>query len=190
MKKLKLIFTIAILTAFVYSCNNSAVQRMMEEPVEPERSVGFNDWSDDGKEYKFHLGTEASIDIVKEFDKMSGEKNYDGMNEIFSDTTVITYQNGQKASIQDFISMNIRRDSMLEANDAKLNWDLLRAFSVDIDPTRGGEHVNAMYMGKYEDSEGVNTFYANLWFYIIDGKIITVNQYNQDVVDEQPESSE
>ena len=163
---------------------------MMEEPVEPERSVGFNDWSDAGKEHKFHLGPEASIDIVKDFDKMSGEKNYDGMNEIFSDTTVITYQNGQKASIQDFISMNIRRDSMLEANDAKLSWDLLRAFSVDIDPTSGGEHVNAMYMGKYEDSEGVNTFYANLWFYIIDGKIITVNQYNQDVVDEQPESSE
>ena len=45
-------------------------------------------------------------------------------------------------------------------------------------------------MGKYEDSEGVNTFYANLWFYIIDGKIITVNQYNQDIIDEQPESSE
>ena len=190
MKNLKLIFTIAIITAFVYSCNNSAVQRMMEEPVEPERSVGFNDWTDDGTEYKFHLGTEASIDVVKEFDKMSGEKNYDGMNEIFSDTTVITYQNGQKASLQDFISMNVRRDSMLEANDAKLNWELLRAFSVDIDPTSGGEHVNAMYMGKYEDIEGVNTFYANLWFYIIDGKIITVNQYNQDIIDKQPESSE
>ena len=56
------------------------------------------------------------------------------MKEIFSDTTVITYQNGQKASIQDFISMNVRRDSILDANDAKLNWDLLRAFSVDIDP--------------------------------------------------------
>jgi len=187
MKRLKLIFTTAILTAFVYSCNNSAVQRMMEEPVEPERSVGFNDWSDDGTEYKFHLGTEESIEIVKGFDKMSNGKDYEGLRGIFSDTAVITYQNGQKASIDDFISMNLRRDSIIEANDAKLNWDLLRAFSVDIDPTSGGEHVNAMYMGKYEDSEELDTFYANLWFYIIDGKIITVNQYNQDIIDEKPE---
>ena len=66
-----------------------------------------------------------------------------------------------------------------------MNWDLLRAFSVDIDPTRGGEHVNAMFMGKYEDSEVINTFYANLWFYIIDGKIITLNQYNQDIIDQE-----
>ena len=173
MKQLKQVLTLTIIAIFLVSCNS------------PERSVGFNDWSDDGKEYKFHLGTDASIDVVKEFDKLSGEKNYDGMNEIFSDTTVITYQNGQKASIQDFISMNVRRDSMLEANDAKLNWDLLRAFSVDIAPGEGGEHVNAMYMGKYEDSEVVNTFYANLWFYIIYVKIITLNQYNQDIIDEE-----
>ena len=122
MKQFKQVLTLTIIATFLVSCNS------------PERSVGFNDWSDDGKEYKFHLGTEASIDVVKEFDKLSEKKNYDGMNEIFSDTTVITYQNGQKASLQDFISMNVRRDSILEANDAKLNWDLLRAFSVDIAP--------------------------------------------------------
>ena len=56
---------------FITSCNS------------PERSVGFNDWSDDGKEYKFHLGTEASIDIVKKFDKMSQNREYENMNEIF-----------------------------------------------------------------------------------------------------------
>ena len=43
MKNLKLIFTIAVLTAFVYSCNNSAVQRMMEDP---ERSVGMSTWKE------------------------------------------------------------------------------------------------------------------------------------------------
>ena len=38
MKKIKLIFTIAILTAFVYSCNNSAVQRMVDK-MQPEPVV-------------------------------------------------------------------------------------------------------------------------------------------------------
>ena len=42
-----------------------------------------------------------------------------------------------------------------------------------------------MYKCKYEYSEVINTFYANLWFYIIDGKIITLNQYNQDIIDEE-----
>ena len=36
------------------------------EPV--KQSVGFTKWSDDGTEYKFYLGTEASIDVVKAFD--------------------------------------------------------------------------------------------------------------------------
>ena len=54
MKNFKLIITIAILTAFVYSCNNSAVQRMMEEPVEPERAVGMSDWAG-VKDMKWHI---------------------------------------------------------------------------------------------------------------------------------------
>ena len=170
MKLIKLTPYLLILI-FITGCNS------------PERSVGFNDWSDDGKEYKFHLGTEASIDIVKKFDQISQNRDYDKMNEIFSDTTVITYQNGVNASLQDFIGMNKSRDSMLDSNNATLKWDLLRAFSVDIDPSRGGEHVHAAFKGSYNDSETVETFYANLWFYIIDGKIITVNQYNQDIID-------
>ena len=35
MKNLKLIFTIMVLAAISYSCNNSAVQKMMEEPENP-----------------------------------------------------------------------------------------------------------------------------------------------------------
>ena len=59
MKQIKQVLTLTIIAIFLVSCNSQ------------ERSVGFNDWSDDGKEYKFHLGTESSIDVVKEFDKLS-----------------------------------------------------------------------------------------------------------------------
>ena len=151
----------------------------------PERSVGFTNWSDDGTEFKFHLGTESSIEVVKNFDKMTSSKSYESLREIFSDTAVITYQNGVKSNIQDFITMNLRRDSMLVAGNATLKWTPQRALSVDLDPTRGGEHVHMSYLGEYNDAESTNTFYANLWFYIIDGKIITVDQYNQDIIDDQ-----
>ena len=45
MKNFKLIIAVSILALVSYSCNNSAVQRMMEEPVEPERAVGMSDWA-------------------------------------------------------------------------------------------------------------------------------------------------
>ena len=166
-----LIYILGITTLF-FSCENQ------------ERSVGFTNWSDDGTQYKFHLGTKASVDIVKSFDKMIVGKNYDELRSIFSDTAVLTFQNGYDSSLQDFINMNLGRDSTLLATNATLKWDLQRAFSVDLDPKSGGEHVCASYLAKYQDKEQTNSFNADLWFYIIDGKIITVNQYNQDIIDE------
>lgn len=151
----------------------------------PERSVGFTDWSDDGTSYKFHLGTEAYVDVIKTFDKAVQKRNYPAIREIFNDTARITYQNGITASLDEFIAMNLRRDSILANNNATLKWDLMRAFSVDLDPTTGGEHVNAMYKGMYKDSTETVQYYANLWFYVRDNKIITVNQFNQSIPNDQ-----
>lgn len=151
----------------------------------PERSVGFTDWTDDGTSYKFHLGTDAYVDVVKTFDNAVQARNYPAIREIFNDTASITYQNGVTATIDEFISMNLRRDSILAANNASLKWDLLRAFSVDLDPTTGGEHVNAMYKGMYKDSTETIQYYANLWFYVRDEKIITVNQFNQTIPNDE-----
>ena len=169
---MKNLFYLLAITTLFFSCENQ------------DKSVGFTNWTDDGTQYKYHLGTEASVNIVKSFDKVVVEKNYEELRTIFSDTAVITYQNGYDSSLQDFIDMNLGRDSMLLATNATLKWDLQRAFSVDLDPKSGGEHVCASYLAKYQGEEETNTFNANLWFYIIDGKIITVNQYKQDIIDE------
>ena len=161
-----------IIALFLMSC----------DPV--QRSVGFTTWSDDGSEYKFYLGTEASIDVVKAFDAAAQAKTYDDFHEIFADSATLTYQNGQKDTVEDFIELNLVRDSILDANNATLTWEPQYAFSVDIDPTRGGEHVNMMYLGTYTEGEEESQFNANLWFFVEDGKIITVNQYNQAIVNE------
>ena len=53
MKHLKQIFTIAVFSLFIVSCNS------------PERSIGMTNWTDDGTEFKFYLGTEGAIDVVR-----------------------------------------------------------------------------------------------------------------------------
>ncbi len=162
---------ISLLLIVLIGCNNS------------ERSVGFTNWSDDGTKLKFHLGTENSISVVKKFDKLIQDKNYDQMKELFSDTAKFTYHNGVENSLKEFIDLNIKRDSSLIANNERLLWEPQNAFSVDLDPKTGGEHVNMLYLATYENSESKSKFYANLWFYVINGKIVRVNQYNQTVKD-------
>ena len=162
---------IILLLVMLIGCNHS------------DRSVGFTNWSDDGTQLKFHLGTENSISVVKKFDKLIQEKNYDQMKELFSDTAKFTYHDGVENNLKQFIDLNIKRDSSLIANNETLTWEPQNAFSVDLDPKTGGEHVNMMYLATYENLESKSKFYANLWFYVINGKIVRVNQYNQTVKD-------
>ena len=82
MKHLKQIFTITIFSLFIVSCNS------------PERSIGMTNWTDDGTEFKFHLGTEQSIDIVKKWDELQNSGDWEGALELFVDTATVTYLNG------------------------------------------------------------------------------------------------
>ena len=166
---MKYSFLLGLFIITLYGCNNI------------ERSVGFTTWSDDGTELKFFLGTEATISTVKKFDQFLQEKNYEGLNQIFSDTARFIYYNGVENSLKQFIDLNIQRDSTLAANNESLKWEPQSAFSVDLDPTTGGEHVNMMYLATYTSPEEKSQFYANLWFYILEGKIVRVNQYNQSI---------
>ena len=170
MKQLKQIFTITIFSLFILSCNS------------PERSIGMTNWTDDGTEFKFYLGTEEAIDVVRSWDKLQSDGKWEESLELFADTATVTYQNGQTVKASEMTEMARKRDSNYKANNIDYGWTLQGAFSVDLDPTRGGEHVYADYIMNYDDGEqkaGVN---AELRFYIIDGKIVTVNQFNQAII--------
>ena len=175
MKNLKLIFTIVILTAFVYSCNNSAVQRMMEEPVEPERSIGFTNWSDDGAEYKFHLGTDAAVQLVRDLDKVWSDQDWEGVRAMLSDTAKFYWRNGNVLSVDEFMNQ-ISSDSTGAAT-----WKFNGAFSVDLDPTRGGEHVHATFSVSTETDSIIEKRDLIERYYIIDGKVVTWHQFSLDV---------
>ena len=38
-----------------------------------------------------------------------------------------------------------------------------------------------LYLATYETAESKNQFYADLWFYVVDGKIVTIRQFNQSI---------
>ena len=65
-----------------------------------------------------------------------------------------------------------------------MSWNLVNVFSVDIDPTRGGEHVTADYVVRFDDGENQSSFNSILRYYVLDEKIVWVNQFNQSVIDE------
>ena len=171
MKLTKIIFTISFII-LIMSCTPT------------ERSIGMTTWSDNDTEFKFHLGTENAVNVVKKYDEYFNNSDWDKAIEIFADTAKITYFNGQKVSPKELIEMSRLRDSSFKANNVDYKWNLQNLYSVDIDPTRGGEHVTADYNVTYDDRNEKMQFNSILRFYVIEDKIIWVNQFNQSVVQE------
>ena len=163
MKYIKLFIKLTLISVLIYSCNS------------PERSMGFTNWSPDGKEYKFFLGTDQAVQVVKDLDKAWAERDYDKMREYISDTAKFYWPNGLINNgvdeIIDVISSNESTDNA---------WTFNGAFSVDINPAVGGEHVHASLSGNIADSLGVKRDYHEK-YYVIDGKVVTWHQWRMNV---------
>ena len=81
MKKINLLSLLCVL--FLYaSCDTSS------------KSVGLSNWSDDGKVYKWHLGTENAVDVAINVDKAMQSRDYTLLRNFLSDTVRITASNG------------------------------------------------------------------------------------------------
>ena len=142
--------------------------------MEPEeRSIGFFNAIPDTK---WHLGTEEAIQIVKNLDKEWAAKNYGALENYFVDTARFYFADGREASSpEEFIEL-------LKADDegSENTWTFDYAFSVDLDPSKGGEHVQAGFEGtSVKDSVEAKTYYHES-YYIIEGKVVTWNQFTMD----------
>lgn len=167
---MKNLFFALIVLLFV-ACNAEVDQETTSEPETPkERSIGFNTNLPD---LKWHLGTEAAIDVVKELDKLWSDKNYEGMRPLLADTAIFNFADGRKAKSPDeFIDI-------LSADESNDTWTFNVAYSVDLNPEIGGEHVMAGFTGySVKDGDTTKTYYSER-YYIIQGKIIAWNQYTQ-----------
>ena len=102
-----------IIAALFYSCATE------------KKSIGMTTWSDDGKEYKFFLGTQEAVDVVLKYDELINNKMYDEALEIFNDTASITYYSGRKVTPLEMLTMTESRDSLYEANNADYKLSLI-----------------------------------------------------------------
>jgi len=192
MKNFKLIIAIVILAVISYSCNNSAVQRMSEKinPEEPERAVGMSDWAG-VEDMKWHIGTQDAVDVAKNMDSAWKAKDYETMRTFISDTATITATNGFTFDSPDeFIESRKRQDSVITSNGATFDWKFTNLFSVDLDPTTGGEHVHVDYYGMYTKDGKEDNFRVMNRYYVIDGKIVVWNSYSQEIIEPKEETEE
>ena len=136
----------------------------------PERNIGFV--TGDNSELQWHLGTQGAIDVVTTVDSLWKNQDYEGMREFFADTVKVLRPNGTYTN---------SFDSFIESlsDGSNVTWSYDYAFSVDLDPEVGGEHVQAgfsvTYPGTNDSDERID--YQHESYYIVDGKIITLNQY-------------
>ncbi len=155
------------------SCTSGETDSAQTETTPKDRAIGFNTLLPDAK---FHLGTEEAIKIVKDLDKVWVTENYDAMRGFFADTAKFYFDDGNIASSADeFIGM------MKEDNGEEHTWTLDYAYSVDLDPSRGGEHVQAGFSGTMvkDGVESKNKVHES--YYVVEGKIVMWTQYKLDV---------
>lgn len=173
MKKLLPIAVLALLVA----CNAPEKQsETIETTIAPavERAVGFSTYLPDTKWY---LGTEEAIQVVKDLDKVWGAKDFDAMRPFFADTAKCYFPDGTvTTSPEEFIEI-----IKAENEGAEISWTFDYAYSVDLDPTRGGEHVQAGFTGS-DMKDGVETKkHYHESYYIIDGKIVMWTQLTREI---------
>jgi len=137
----------------------------------PERSIGFV--TGDNSESQWHLGTQSAIDIVNTVDELWVNQDYEGMRPYFADSVEVIRPNGSTTN---------NFDSFVESFSTGDNatWSYNYAFSVDLDPSIGGEHVHAGFVITYPatDDRAEYTNFQHESYYVLDGKIITIRQYS------------
>jgi hypothetical protein len=148
--------------------------------TEASKAIGFNTFL---PELKFHLGTEAAIDVVKELDKLWSEEDFEAMRGFFADTAVMYFPDGKVAHSGDEVIAMIKAEEEEAAMEA--SWTFDYAYSVDLDPSRGGEHVQAGFtVTKPKDGKEMKSKYHES-YYIIDGKVVSLTQYTVENLEEE-----
>ena len=157
--------------ALLLSCEKEA------PPVE-ERAIGFLTSEPD---FKWHIGTEAAIQVVKDLDKLWSVDDYEAMKPFFVDTARFYFPDGTVAkSPEEFIEIVKKQSEGVDQS-----WTFDSVFSVDLNPAEGGEHVHASFTGTTIRDGVTSKRYLHEHYYIIQGKIVYWVQYAAEGNDEE-----
>jgi hypothetical protein len=181
MKNLMILATVLAMAACTSGETGSGQMEATDPSTASSQSmegIGFNTMLPD---MKFHLGTEEAIQVVKDLDEKWTAKDYEGMRTFFADTAEAYFPDGRIAHNGDEIVQ------MIEDGDeeAEVSWTFDYAYSVDLDPTRGGEHVQAGFTGTSTLDGVTEKKHYHEWYYVVEGKIVFFRQYTMDILPEE-----
>ena len=168
MKYFKYLLSLSIICLFVTSCNS------------PERSVGMTTW-DGMSELKWHIGSEEPIKTVMEYEDAWRNRDFDKMISMSTDSTTFIWGGGNSESLDELIENIKREDIVRDSLGASLSWETKAIFSVDIAPGEGGELVHSFIDVNYSQGDAVNKWKSMQRWYVVEGKIINVSSYYQDI---------
>ena len=159
---MKKLLSISMIFIFLVGCENA------------QKSNGFVK-GEEGSSWQ--MGTQASVDLVVELDKYWGV-DYDKMRTFFSDTLKARFEDGKSYDNVDGFIDHVKATM---DNPGTQNWSMEGAFSVDLDPTQGGDWVNAWFLVEATDSKPERAIVE--YYYVKNGKIHQFSQSKQDRVD-------
>ena len=168
MKYFKYLLSLSIICLFVVSCNS------------PERSVGMTTW-DGMSDLKWHIGSEEPIKTVMEYEDAWRNRDFDKMISMSTDSTTFIWGGGNSESLDELIENIKREDIVRDSLGASLSWETKAIFSVDIAPGEGGELVHSFIDVNYSQGDAVNKWKSMQRWYVVEGKIINVSSYYQDI---------
>ena len=168
MKYFKYLLSLSIICLFVVGCNS------------PERSVGMTTW-DGMSELKWHIGSEEPIKTVMEYEDAWRNRDFDKMISMSTDSTTFIWGGGNSESLDELIENIKREDIVRDSLGASLSWETKAIFSVDIAPGEGGELVHSFIDVNYSQGDAVNKWKSMQRWYVVEGKIINVSSYYQDI---------
>ena len=161
-------------TANEIEAENQA-NREVDKKAPGERAIGFHKNFPD---LKWHLGQGNAVEIVMKLDRLWSAEDYEAMRPLLSDTAIFNFADGRKADSPDGFIQILSDD---ESDDT---WTFDYAYSVDLDPETGGEHVQAGFTGIAVADGDTTTTYYHESYYIIQGKIVWWNQFTQKTEEE------
>ena len=170
MKKLNIKYFAVLIILFMVGC---------EAPT-----VGYNtyEW---GKDFKFSLGTDESIETAMAFNKAWDERDFETMGELSADSIRFYGGDGILRNLDWVKEASLRRDSVRAANGATLDTELKHVYSLVINPESGYEIVKTHFVYTFKDSlENVNNWRQFETFIVKDGKIERWSGSGQDIVEE------
>ena len=175
MKNLKTILVSTVFLLIFMSCETTT------------KTVGYNtyEW---GKDFKFGLGSEESIQVAMNFDEAWMGRDFETMTELASDTIKFYFGNGVERSLDYVISGAKTQDSIRAADGSSLKSELKHVYSLVLDPNNGYEGVFAHFIYSYTDGDGkVNNWRQFERYTIKDGSVQQFAFSGQDIPEEDSE---